>query len=188
MISHDEVSSFRHLIRQFDIAFSQCRLLQIGFIKWFVINVYITRLVYINPFPWQADHTFDQNLIVIIKRNDITTFISPAPYGCNDVPIHQGRRHRSTVNPQDRKEQVGYEYNSSRDNKQNGNCAAQQVSILLFVGVLFSSSSSCSTSGVEETGFVSRRHPACAVLAQSPVSAPLPTAPAWAWRKSVFVS
>ena len=78
VVSHHKDSRFGHLVRKFDVRLAKRLFGKVGFVERHPVDGHIARFIDVDPFTRLGDHTLHQNLIIVVKGNNITpTYILP---------------------------------------------------------------------------------------------------------------
>ena len=140
MVAHDEQAAFGNLVRQLDVQFALGFFFDVGFVEQHPVNVHIALVIDIDPLARARDHALDQNLVVVIERDDITGLAIVAANRHDDVLVMQRIGHGTARYLQDGQDERDDDDGGSRydDEREDGGTQyAEERGALTFFRQLF---------------------------------------------------
>lgn len=96
MVAHHEVTVFRHLVRELDVAFAERKLINIRFIKNLVIYRYYAVFINGDHISGTADDPLEQKFVLPVKAAQIPGLHILRFDQKEDIFVLQGRVHTIT--------------------------------------------------------------------------------------------
>lgn len=126
VVPHDEDLALGDLVGEFDVGNSVgLGLVQVGLVDHFLVDVDVPVLVDVDPFAAAGDDALDQDIVVIVKGDDLAGTHVPALDGEDDVSVVEGAVHGLSVNVEDRQEEDGDQDGDGGDRDQAEDGAAE---------------------------------------------------------------
>ena len=131
MIPHDKDLAIGNLVGHGDITVAETLLGDIGFVEPYVIHVDGAVVGDLDPLASRRDDPLDQDVVVVVERDDVALLVAGATQSNDDVLVLEGVRHRGTLDLQDGQNQHGDQYRTGRYHKQAIECAAQGAQVVV---------------------------------------------------------
>ena len=126
VVPHDEYLALGHLVGEFDVGLSVgLGLMQVGLVDHFLVDVDVSVLIDVDPFAAAGDDALDQDIVVVVKGDDLACTHVPVLDGEDDVSVVEGAVHGLSVNMEDRQEEDGDQDGDGGDRDQAEDGAAE---------------------------------------------------------------
>ena len=133
MVTHDKYSVLRYLIREVNVTFTERFIRNIRLIEQHIIHIHISVCINIDPVTGLCNHSFHQNLIIIVKCDDISAIQTAVLDRQHNITVLQGLIHGTTVNLQNRHPKSSHKNSYSCNRNQSINGASQNHTIAILV-------------------------------------------------------
>ena len=129
MIAHQKILTFRHLIRQIDVAVAQRLVRQIRLVNHRSVHRNIAVRIDVNAVARRPNHALNQRLVGIQKRTQIAAFQLVRFHQHHNLAFVQRRRHAGSGNLHHRQHQRRNQHRHRRHNHQRIHRAAQHPAV-----------------------------------------------------------
>ena len=129
MVAHDEDLSVGDLIGEGDVRVAEGLLHQVGLLQKRFINIDSAVLLDVHPLAGPGDDPLHQDLVVVVKGDDIPLLQLVGLQGEDDLTVLQGGGHGTAVDLQHRKPQRGHQNGNGRHGDQGVEGAFQHRTV-----------------------------------------------------------